>query len=158
MDPLRSRAASITGPLSLFTGDITFGEDSSQVRTRNGPRVMASLRNLIVTILRLTGHASIAAALRYHARRPGRPLQSIVALEPGQRRATRSRRCSAARKRNLSPPAGVLVPDRKRPGQLGLIECRPAQDDHVRMVNLRSASVPYKTMTRHARIGANAGY
>ena len=53
--------------------DMTFGEDSSQVRTRNGPLVMASLRNLAITILRLTGHASIAAALRHHARRPGRP-------------------------------------------------------------------------------------
>ncbi len=58
--------------------DMTFGEDSSRVRTRNGPRVMASLRNLAITILRLTGHASIAAALRYHARRPGRPLQTIM--------------------------------------------------------------------------------
>ena len=58
--------------------DITYDEDSSQVRTRNGPRVMASLRNLAITILRLTGHASIAAALRHHARRPARPLQTIM--------------------------------------------------------------------------------
>jgi hypothetical protein len=39
---------------------------------------MASLRNLVITILRLAGHASIAAALRYHARRPDRPLQAIM--------------------------------------------------------------------------------
>ncbi len=58
--------------------DMTFGEDSSQVRTRNGPRVMAALRNLVITILRLTGHTSIAAALRHHARRPGRPLHTIT--------------------------------------------------------------------------------
>lgn len=58
--------------------DMTFGEDSSQVRTRNGPRVMASLRNLAITILRLTGHANIAAALRFYARRPSRPLQTIM--------------------------------------------------------------------------------
>jgi len=57
---------------------MTFGEDSSRVRTRNGPRVMASLRNLVITILRLTGHASIAAALRHHARRPARPLHTIM--------------------------------------------------------------------------------
>jgi hypothetical protein len=57
---------------------MTFGEDSSQVRTRNGPRVMASLRNLAITILRLTGHASIAAAPRYHTRRPGKPRQTIM--------------------------------------------------------------------------------
>ena len=58
--------------------DMTYGEDSSQVRTRNGPRVMASLRNLAITILRLAGHANIAAALRHHARRPSRPLQTIM--------------------------------------------------------------------------------
>jgi hypothetical protein len=35
---------------------------------------MASLRNLAIAILRLTGYTNIAAALRYHARQPGRPL------------------------------------------------------------------------------------
>jgi predicted transposase YbfD/YdcC len=58
--------------------DMDWDEDRSQVRTANGPRVMASLRNLAITILRLTGEASIAAALRYCARRPGRPLQTIM--------------------------------------------------------------------------------
>jgi hypothetical protein len=33
---------------------------------------------LAITVLRLTGQTSIAAALRYHARRPGRPLQTIM--------------------------------------------------------------------------------
>jgi hypothetical protein len=33
------------------------------------PGVMAALHNLAITILRLTGATSIAAALRYHARR-----------------------------------------------------------------------------------------
>jgi hypothetical protein len=28
--------------------------------------------------LRLTGHTCIAAGLRYHARQPGRPLQTIM--------------------------------------------------------------------------------
>jgi predicted transposase YbfD/YdcC len=58
--------------------DLDFDEDRSQVRTASGPRVMATLRNLALTILRLTGHASIAAALRHHARRPGRPLRTIM--------------------------------------------------------------------------------
>ena len=58
--------------------DVTYDEDRSQVRTGNGPRVMASLRNLAIAILRLTGHTSVAAALRYHARQPGRPLQTIM--------------------------------------------------------------------------------
>jgi hypothetical protein len=39
---------------------------------------MASLRNLVIAILRLDGAASIAAALRYHARRPTRPLRTIL--------------------------------------------------------------------------------
>ncbi len=46
-------------------------EDRSQVRTADGPRVMAALRNLVITILRPAAATSIAAALRYHARRPG---------------------------------------------------------------------------------------
>ena len=52
--------------------------DEAQVRTASAPRVMAALRNLAITILRLAGHASIAAALRYHARRPDRPLRTIM--------------------------------------------------------------------------------
>ncbi len=55
-----------------------FDEDRSQIRTASGPRVMASLRNLAITILRLAGAASIAAALRRHARRPDRPLRTIM--------------------------------------------------------------------------------
>ena len=58
--------------------DMDFDEDRSQARTAAGPRIMASLRNLVITILRLAGAASIAAALRYHARRPSRPLQTIM--------------------------------------------------------------------------------
>jgi len=58
--------------------DMDYDEDRSQIRTASGPRVMATLRNLAVTILRLAGHASIAAALRHHARRPDRPLRTIM--------------------------------------------------------------------------------
>jgi predicted transposase YbfD/YdcC len=58
--------------------DMDYDEDRSQVRTASGPRVMATLRNLALTILRLAGHASIAAALRHHARRPERPLRTIM--------------------------------------------------------------------------------
>jgi predicted transposase YbfD/YdcC len=58
--------------------DVTFDEDRSQVRTGNGPRVMASLRNLAITALRLTGVTNIAAALRHHARRPNRPINTLM--------------------------------------------------------------------------------
>jgi predicted transposase YbfD/YdcC len=62
--------------------DIDFGEDHSQIRTEAGSQIMAGLRNLAITILQLAGHASIAAALRYHARRPARPLQTIMKGQP----------------------------------------------------------------------------
>jgi predicted transposase YbfD/YdcC len=58
--------------------DVTYDEDRSQIRTGNGPRVMASLRNLAITILRLTGATNISEALRRHARRPNRPLKTIM--------------------------------------------------------------------------------
>jgi hypothetical protein len=54
------------------------GEDRSQVRTASSPHIMAALRNLAITIVRLAGHASIAAAIRHHARRPDRPLRAIM--------------------------------------------------------------------------------
>lgn len=47
--------------------DVTLGEDASRVRTGNAPRVMAALRNLTVSLLRLDGATNIAGALRYNA-------------------------------------------------------------------------------------------
>lgn len=38
------------------------------MRTGNGPQVMATLRNLVIGMLKLAGHASIAAACRHHSR------------------------------------------------------------------------------------------
>lgn len=57
--------------------DVTYGEDGSTARTGNGPHVMASLRNLAITILRLAGHASIATALRRNARDPVRTIRLL---------------------------------------------------------------------------------
>jgi hypothetical protein len=54
--------------------DVTYAEDASTARTGGLPRVMASLRNLAIGALRLTGHASIAAALRHNGRDPTGPL------------------------------------------------------------------------------------
>ena len=58
--------------------EMDYDEDRSQVRTASAPRVMVTLRNLALSILRLTGHASIAAALRHHARPPERPERTIM--------------------------------------------------------------------------------
>ncbi len=44
--------------------DVTFDEDRSRVRTGSGPRVMAAMRNLAISVHRLNGASNIAAALR----------------------------------------------------------------------------------------------
>jgi predicted transposase YbfD/YdcC len=54
--------------------DVSFDEDRSQVQTDHGPQVMAALRNLAITALRLSGSPNIAAALHHHARDTSRPL------------------------------------------------------------------------------------
>ena len=59
--------------------DVTYLEDKSLVRTGNAPRVMASLRSLAISLLRLDGHANIAAANRHHLRDPQRTLKLLQA-------------------------------------------------------------------------------
>lgn len=54
--------------------DTTFAENSSQLRTGNAPRVMATWRNLAIGVLRTAGVTNIAAGLRRNARDPRRPL------------------------------------------------------------------------------------
>jgi predicted transposase YbfD/YdcC len=61
--------------------DVSFGEDASQVRTGNGPRAMATFRNLVIGILKLTGHDNIAAAQRHHHRDAHRTLTTL-SLKP----------------------------------------------------------------------------
>lgn len=53
-----------------YVRDVTMGEDASQVRTRSAPEVMAALRNLTLSLLRLAGVQNVAAALRRNARYP----------------------------------------------------------------------------------------
>jgi predicted transposase YbfD/YdcC len=57
--------------------DVTFDEDRSQVRSKEGPRVMATLRNLVISLLRLHDVKNIAQALRACSRKPERALQYI---------------------------------------------------------------------------------
>jgi predicted transposase YbfD/YdcC len=57
--------------------DTTFAEDASQVRTGNAPRATATLRNLVVGILRSCGHANIAAALHPYGRDATRVLKLL---------------------------------------------------------------------------------
>ncbi|WP_260479125.1 transposase [Kibdelosporangium aridum] len=57
-----------------YVRDTAYREDASQARTGTAPRTMATLRNLAISALRLTGHSTIAQALRTMARDITRPL------------------------------------------------------------------------------------
>lgn len=57
--------------------DVTYAEDASRVRTGNAPRVMATLRNVAISLLRLDDVTNIAAALRYNARKDHRVLKHL---------------------------------------------------------------------------------
>ena len=51
--------------------DVTFAEDASQIRTGSGPQVMATLRNVAISLIRLRRKSpGIARALRDMAARP----------------------------------------------------------------------------------------
>jgi len=47
------------------------------LHTGNAPRVMASLRSLAISLLRMDGRTNIAAANRHHARDPQRTLKLL---------------------------------------------------------------------------------
>jgi len=57
--------------------DWAFDEDRCRIRRGAGARVMASLRNLVISLLRLAGALNIAAALRFCAHHQLRPLRLI---------------------------------------------------------------------------------
>src|SRR5262249_243084 len=60
-----------------YVRDFTFDEDRCRIRKHAGARVMASLRNLAISLLRLAGAENIAAALRTCARRQQHPLRLL---------------------------------------------------------------------------------
>lgn len=53
-----------------YVRDVTFDEDRSQVRSGRIPQVMAALRNVAISALRIAGAENIAAACRQYAARP----------------------------------------------------------------------------------------
>jgi hypothetical protein len=57
--------------------DTIYDEDRSQVRRRNRPHAMATLRNVAISLLRLAGVTNVAAATRQLARRVERPLRLL---------------------------------------------------------------------------------
>jgi predicted transposase YbfD/YdcC len=60
--------------------DVTFDEDRSRIRRGAGAQVMASLRNLAISLLRMAGAEIIAPALRHCARSGSLPFR-LIGLE-----------------------------------------------------------------------------
>ena len=60
--------------------DVVFDEDRHQLRTRNGPEIMAALRNLAIGLIRLVHGpgAGIASTTRSLSRRPKRAIKLIT--------------------------------------------------------------------------------
>jgi predicted transposase YbfD/YdcC len=81
--PPQRLAAWVQGHWSIenrlhWVRDVTFAEDASQVRTGQAPRVMATCRNLVIGMLRITGWDNIAAGLRHHARHSDHALRLVL--------------------------------------------------------------------------------
>ena len=60
-----------------YVRDFTFDEDRSQVRSGNAPQVMAAIRNLAISLLRLAGAENIASATRKYAAKPALAFAAI---------------------------------------------------------------------------------
>ncbi len=60
-----------------YVRDVTFDEDRSQVRRGSGPQMMASLRNLTISLLRMAGVTNIASATRHLDRRSEKALRLL---------------------------------------------------------------------------------
>lgn len=58
--------------------DVTLAEDLSQIRTGNAPAAIATLRNLAISLHRLSGADNIAAASRHVSRHPARALRLVA--------------------------------------------------------------------------------
>lgn len=81
--PSTTVAAWVQGHWSIenrlhWVRDVVFDEDRHQLRTGNGPQVMASLRNTAISLLRQAGYTCIAKALRHHGRNSRRPIELIL--------------------------------------------------------------------------------
>jgi predicted transposase YbfD/YdcC len=62
---------------SHYVRDFTFDEDRSKIRTKSGPRIMATLRNFAISIFRLLGYTNMAKALRDMMAKPHLTLRLI---------------------------------------------------------------------------------
>lgn len=61
-----------------YVRDVAYAEDISRIRTGHAPRVMATLRNTAISLLRLTGATNITRALRHLDRTPGKIINLLT--------------------------------------------------------------------------------
>lgn len=73
-----------------YVRDVTYREDLSRIRTGSGPRVMASLRNLAISVHRLRGEANIARATRACCQNSSRAFARLC----GDARRSQQRTCA----------------------------------------------------------------
>ena len=62
--PRRGNAPGLPDNKIHWVRDVTFREDASQIKTGSRPRIMATLRNLVIGLIRQAGHTRIAATIR----------------------------------------------------------------------------------------------
>lgn len=79
--PPATIAAWIQGHWSIenelhWVSDVTFDEDRHQLRVGHGPQVMATLRNVAISLHGLAGQTCIASTLRHHSRDSSAPSDS----------------------------------------------------------------------------------
>ncbi len=60
-----------------YVKDVTLGEDKSTIHADNGPKIMAALRNTVVSLLRRAGFSTIAARMRYNSTHPQAALEVL---------------------------------------------------------------------------------
>jgi predicted transposase YbfD/YdcC len=60
-----------------YVKDVTMAEDKSTVHCENGPKIMAALRNTVVSLLRHAGFSTIAARMRYNSTHPQAALEVL---------------------------------------------------------------------------------
>ena len=91
--------ADLAARLGGTTGTVRkwLAEDTSQLRTGNAPRAMATWRNLTIGALRTAGVRNIAADLRRNAHDPHHPSHSLTSIDH-EPYVTRLRRSPAARR------------------------------------------------------------
>ena len=60
-----------------YVRGVTMEEDGSQVRTGSAPQMMASVRNMVISILRLSGAANVVSAIRMIGWQPNGALKML---------------------------------------------------------------------------------